>query len=203
MKIIIATKNNGKLLEFKTLLADLPLTITSLRAYPTIGELAETGTSFAENAALKAETVAQLTGVVTLADDSGLEVDILDGRPGIYSARFAGKQASDQENNMKLLLALRGVAPSARTARFRSVIALAQPTGKTVFAEGVCEGLIAAEPQGCGGFGYDPLFFVPELAQTFAQIPAEVKNSISHRARALAAVKTILADLLAENRQRF
>ena len=196
MKIVIATKNQGKLREFKTLLADLPLTVTSLSDYPAIGEIAETGSSFADNAALKAEAVARQTGLLTLADDSGLEVDALGGRPGIYSARFAGPGAADQENNARLLAELRHVPLPERTARFRSVIALARHGEKTIFVEGICEGLIAERPAGSGGFGYDPLFFVPAVGQTFAEMPPAVKNKISHRARAMAAARVILQELL-------
>ena len=196
MKIVIATKNQGKLREFKTLLADLPLTVTSLSDYPAIGEIAETGSSFADNAALKAEAVARQTGLLTLADDSGLEVDALGGRPGIYSARFAGPGAADQENNARLLAELRHVPLPERTALFRSVIALARPGEKTIFVEGICEGLIAERPAGSGGFGYDPLFFVPAVGQTFAEMPPAVKNKISHRARAMAAARVILQELL-------
>ena len=194
MKIVIATKNQGKLREFKTLLADLPLTVTSLSDYPAIGEIAETGSSFADNAALKAEAVARQTGLLTLADDSGLEVDALGGRPGIYSARFADP-AADREYRA-VLAELRHVPLPERTARFRSVIALARPGEKTIFVEGICEGLIAERPAGSGGFGYDPLFFVPAVGQTFAEMPPAVKNKISHRARAMAAARVILQELL-------
>ena len=131
-----------------------------------------------------------------MADDSGLEVDALDGRPGVYSARFAGPGATDADNNAKLLRLLEGVPDPRRTARFRCAIALVSPDGDEYVDEGVCEGVVAREPRGEGGFGYDPLFIVPEYGRTFAELPPEVKDRISHRARALAAAKRRLARLL-------
>jgi len=198
MKLVIATSNLGKLAEYRELLAGLPYTVLSLHDYPEVGEIKETGSTFWENAAIKAELVAAHTGELTLADDSGLEVDALGGLPGVYSARFAGPAATDADNNAKLLKELKGIFPAQRTARFRAVVALAYPGEKTLFAEGVCEGIILEKPLGTGGFGYDPLFFLPELGVTFAQLAAAEKNKISHRALALAQLRQILQDLAAK-----
>ncbi|NLM51841.1 MAG: XTP/dITP diphosphatase [Firmicutes bacterium] len=196
MKLVIASRNAGKLAEYQALLADLPIEIVSLAHYPEIGEIPETGKDFFANAAQKAETVAHITGQWTLADDSGLEVDALGGRPGVYSARFAGEDADDAKNNEKLLKLLQDVPAGKRTARFRAVIALAHKERQTQFAEGVCEGLITFAPQGSGGFGYDPLFFYPPAGKTFAQMTKEEKNKISHRAQALSKVKLLLAQIV-------
>lgn len=195
-KIVLATRNKGKRTEFAELLKDLPVEIVSLDAFENIPAIAETGQSFQENAAIKAETVAGLTGLVTVADDSGLEVDILHGAPGIYSARYAGQPGCDEANNAKLLNELQGIPWEKRTARFRSVIAIAVPNDKILFAEGVCEGLIGFEPKGSQGFGYDPIFIVPEKNLTFAQLTMEEKNKISHRAKAFKCAAKILQDLL-------
>ena len=192
MNLVLATQNAGKLAEFREMLVDLPYEIVSLASYPNLPEIEETGATFAENAALKAETVAAATGELSLADDSGLEVDVLNGRPGIFSARYAGIHAGDEANNIKLLAELAGIPHGQRTARFRAVIAIAQPGRQTEFAEGVCEGFIVFSPQGTGGFGYDPLFFVPQAKKTFAQMTPQEKNSISHRARAMAQATEVL-----------
>ncbi len=197
-KLVIASRNSGKLKEFRDLLAGLPLEVKSLADYPEIGEIEETGCSFAENACIKAETTTRLTGEISLADDSGLEVDALGGRPGVWSARFAGPGAGDKENNQKLLFELDGLPKAKRTARFRACIAVAVPGKPTELAEGTCEGLITTEPRGKGGFGYDPLFLVPELQKTFAELTSAEKNSISHRARAMEQARKILARLLTE-----
>lgn len=196
MKLVIATANAGKLAEYKELLVGLPYTILSLADYPEVGEIAETGLTFQENAALKAQKISQHSGELTLADDSGLEVDALGGRPGVYSARFAGPQATDKENNTRLLRELEGLALAERTARFRAVIALSAPYKKTLFAEGICKGVINKKPLGDGGFGYDPLFLLPELGLTFAQLSAAEKNRISHRARALEKIRLLLEKLI-------
>lgn len=190
--LILASKNAGKLKEFQSLLAGLPFIVTSLADYPDIPEIRETGATFAENAAIKAEAVSQYTGELSLADDSGLEVDAIHGRPGVYSARFAGEPASDEANNQKLLDLLSAVPEGKRTARFRCVIAIAAPGTATQLAEGRCEGEITFAPCGTDGFGYDPLFFVPSLGKTFAEMSAEQKNKISHRAHALSVAVKIL-----------
>nr|MBU4514097.1 non-canonical purine NTP pyrophosphatase [Bacillota bacterium] len=140
--------------------------------------------------------VARLTGEITLADDSGLEVDALNGEPGVHSARFAGEPKNDEANNTKLIALLEDVPPVYRTARFRCVIALVTPDGDVHTAEGACEGLIILKPRGDNGFGYDPLFFVPEYDQTFAELPLDIKNQISHRGRALAKVKDLVRQVL-------
>lgn len=199
-KIVIATRNRGKLAEFSRLLDDLPVEIFSLDEFEDIPEIEETGATFQENAAVKARTVADLTGLIAVADDSGLEVDALNGAPGVYSARFAGEKSSDADNNAKLLKLLQGIPLPKRTARFRSVIAVALPGGECYFAEGKCEGLIGLEPSGANGFGYDPLFFLPSQKLTFAQLSVEEKNKISHRAKAVQGAKRILEQLLAKKK---
>ena len=195
MKLVIASRNEGKLREFEQLLADSPLEPVSLAAYPDLPEIEETGTTFAENAAIKAETVARITGELALADDSGLEVDALGGEPGVYSARYAGVGLGDAANNQKLLDKLADVPEEKRTARFWAVIAIARSGMKTQFAQGSVEGRIAFSLQGRGGFGYDPLFFVTEAGKTFAQMKAEEKNQISHRAKAMAKAMEILREI--------
>lgn len=198
MKLILATKNQGKLAEMHELLADLPFELVSLASYTQLQEIEETGESFAENAAIKAEAVMRATGELVLADDSGLEVDALGGRPGVYSARFAGPGRGDKANNRKLLAELSEVAMKDRTARFRTVVAIAAPGGETVFAVGSVEGLIAEQEEGAAGFGYDPLFYLPSVGKTFAQMTPPEKNQISHRAEALAKAKEILLRMAAD-----
>ncbi len=195
-KLVVATANQGKLREFRELLAGVQLKILSLADYPAMAPINESGSTFAENAIIKAEAVMNYTGELALADDSGLEVDALDGRPGIYSARFAGTAGDDEANNKKLLAELTSVADTKRTARFRSAIAVASPGLPVQVVEGVCEGIIIHEPRGMGGFGYDPLFFVPALGKTFAQMAPERKNAISHRANAMIEARKILEEIL-------
>lgn len=195
MRLVLATRNPGKIRELSALLAPLGYEVASLTDYPGAPEVAEDGATFAENAVKKAVAVARYTGHLALADDSGLEVDYLGGAPGVLSARFAGEHGNDRANNEKLLGLLAGVPPEKRTARFRCVMAIATPAGEVWTAEGSCEGLIAEAPRGEGGFGYDPLFYVPELGKTFAELEPEVKNRLSHRARALEQAKEILIRL--------
>ena len=183
--MIVATGNKGKLSEINDLLLDYDFIIRSLVDYPEIGDIEENGKSFAENAMLKAETVWNVTRSWVLADDSGLEVDYLNGAPGIYSARYAGEEKNDKENNHKLLEALKGVSFAKRGAAFRCVLALIEPNGKKLLFEGVCYGKIAETEKGKGGFGYDPLFFLPTHNQTMAELPEKEKNIISHRAKAM------------------
>ncbi|MBE0480186.1 MAG: XTP/dITP diphosphatase [Dehalococcoidia bacterium] len=183
-KLLIATNNAGKLKEYASLLQSLPFELTNLAAERIIEEVEETGASMMENAVLKATVYARLSGLVTLADDSGLEVDALGGEPGTLSRRYAGERASDSERNSFLLMKLRDVPREKRTARFRAVIAIAAPEGRYETFEGICEGLIAFEPGGEGGFGYDPIFYLPELDRTMAELSFEEKNKVSHRARA-------------------
>ena len=154
--------------------------------------MVEDGATYADNALLKARSYAARSGLLTLADDSGLEVDALGGAPGVRSARYAGEDASDAQRCALLLRNLEGVPDEARTARFRCVIALAWPDGRTALAEGVCDGRISQALSGAHGFGYDPIFFVPEYGRTMAELPSEVKNRISHRARAARAAQELL-----------
>jgi len=187
--LLIATSNRGKLREVQALLADLPVRLASLAEFPEIAEPIEDGATFDENARKKALHYATLTGCLTMADDSGLEVDALAGAPGVYSARYAGKRGDDAANNAKLIAALSGVPLEQRSARFRCVIALAKKDKVVAVASGAIEGLIVDDPRGRNGFGYDPHFFVPRLGMTAAEMPPEQKNRISHRGLALAAIR--------------
>jgi XTP/dITP diphosphohydrolase len=201
VKILIATRNPGKLREYRDLLADLPTGTESLEwvLLTDIGievDVEETGTTFEENARLKAAAYSQMSGLLTLADDSGLEVDALGGSPGVRSARYAGPGASDSDRYQKLLRELEGVPSEARTARFRCVVAVSTPEGEIHTASGDCPGQIAFEPRGSFGFGYDPVFYMPDRGLTMAELPPEIKNRISHRARALEAIKPTLSDLI-------
>jgi len=194
--ILIATKNRGKLREVQDILAGLPVVWATLDQIPDLPDAVEDADTFAGNAERKAMHYARLTGLWTLADDSGLEVDALGGAPGVYSARYAGRQGDDAANNKQLIAQLAGVPPEQRTARFRCAVALAGPEGILATACGTFEGLIVDDPRGTNGFGYDPHFFVPELGMTAAQLPPEQKNRISHRAQALAAILPDIQRLL-------
>jgi len=194
--LVFATRNKGKLVELRDLLPGvdvLSVDEAAQRLGRDIPDVVEDADTFAGNASKKAREVSVLTGLPALADDSGLEVDALGGAPGVYSARYAGDQHDDAANNSKLLTALAGVAPAQRTARFRAVLALADVTGplagEVITADGACEGVILDAPRGTGGFGYDPLFFAPELGQTFAEAGLGPKSDLSHRARAMKAMK--------------
>ncbi len=195
VKLLIATHNPGKAKEYEELLAGLPLELTYPAQEGLDMEVAETGASFAENARLKAAAYARASGLVALADDSGLEVDALGGEPGIHSARYAGTGASDKERYRLLLEKLREVPWEERTARFRCVIAVATPGGQVHTAEGICEGIIAFAPKGEHGFGYDPVFYLQEYGKTMADLPPETKNKISHRARAVQRAREILEEI--------
>ncbi|MCI1856717.1 MAG: XTP/dITP diphosphatase [Sporolactobacillus sp.] len=184
-RLLIASNNQGKIREIKEILADFHVDIVSLHDLGIDIDVPETGSSFQENAALKAETLAARTKLPTLADDSGLSVDALGGEPGIFSARYSGPDKNSQRNIAKLLKKLTGVPTSRRAAHFICVIALSIPGKPTRFAEGRCDGVIAEAPRGRGGFGYDPVFFVPDRKQTFAEIRESEKDKISHRGRAL------------------
>ncbi len=197
-ELVLASGNAGKIEEYRRLLAGLDITVHSMREYLQIGEIAETGTSFEENARIKARAVCRATGLAALADDSGLAVEALDGAPGIYSARFAGEAHDDAANNAKLLRLLEQVPDGARGARFHCAIAIVLPDGREFAAEGTCPGSILRAPRGEGGFGYDPLFFVPELGKTFAELSMEEKNRVSHRGRANRQAVEILRRLRAE-----
>jgi len=191
-KIIAATKNRGKLKEIGQLLSGLPYEVISMTDAGVKEDIDETGATFEENALIKARAVWKVTGETVLADDSGLEVDYLGGAPGVYSARYAGEGATDQDRNNKLLAALAGVPAEKRTARFVCVIAIIFPDGREKLVRGTCEGYIAAEPCGSNGFGYDPLMYIPELGMTIAQMDDDMKNKISHRGNAMRQVLEIL-----------
>lgn len=183
-KLIIASKNRGKINEIKDILKELPFEIISMQDAGYDFEIDENGNTFDENAMLKAKALYMRTGGMVLADDSGLEVDFLNGAPGIYTARFAGDKVSQEEKNARIVCLLSGISAQYRTARFVCSIAFA--SGEESFTvNGAAEGLIAEKPCGSAGFGYDPIFFVPAYGKTMAQLPDSVKNKISHRARAL------------------
>jgi XTP/dITP diphosphohydrolase len=190
--IVFASRNRGKIKEIQALLTDSGVTLHSLEEYPDLPEIQEDGSSFLENALKKARTIAELTGETVLADDSGLEVEALHGAPGIYSARYAGKEGDDGKNIRKLLDDLRNVPPAGREAVFRCVLILYRPNGSYQAFDGRWEGRIAEAPTGQGGFGYDPVFYLPERGVTVAELPAEIKNRISHRAKAAAKLKVWL-----------
>jgi len=185
MILVLATRNNGKLREIGTSLNIPSLTYKSLNDFLDLPEIIEDGSSFQKNAFKKARTVSNSLNLPVLADDSGLNVDCLKGAPGIYSARFAGPKATDQENYQKLLSLLQGVPEEKRTARFVCVLVFCEPFGRWFQTEGVWEGLIAQAPKGDQGFGYDPIFYLPELQKTVAQLSLETKSRISHRSKAL------------------
>ncbi len=192
-ELLVATGNHGKLRELEHLLDGVVERIRSLADFPDIGAAIEDGETFEENAVKKACHAALASGLPAIADDSGLVVDALGGRPGVYSARFAGEGAGDAANNDRLLAELAAVGAEKRTAAFRSVIALCMPNGDCRTFAGEVRGLILAEPAGEGGFGYDPLFLVPEYGKTMAELPLTVKNRISHRGKAFALLKEYLA----------
>jgi XTP/dITP diphosphohydrolase len=199
-ELLVATNNPGKLEEYRSLLRDLPLEITSLRDEEIDLEPEETGSTFEENAILKARAFARRSGLTALADDSGLEIDQLDGAPGVLSARYAGTGRGEDVRRYELVLhQLAEVPRTERTARFRCVIAIATPDGQVETAEGTINGIIAYEPRGEGGFGYDPIFYIPEFDGTMAELPAETKNRISHRARAAQAALPIILRLVKHN----
>lgn len=195
-KLLIATGNAGKLREIRALLCDLTITLLSLADFPTVEEVAETGSTFAENAALKAIGYARQAGVLTLADDSGLEVDALGRAPGVRSARYLGEDASYADRMNALLAAVKDVKDDARTARFVCALAIASADQEILYTtERTCEGRIADAPRGGGGFGYDPIFIPDGFTQTFGELSAEIKNRLSHRGRALADARKFLASL--------
>ncbi len=183
-KLLLATSNPGKVDEYRVLLADMNVTLVTPSDQGLVGQPEETGATFEENALLKARHYALASDLLSLADDSGLEVDALGGEPGVHSARYAGEGATDADRVMLLLSNLKGVPPESRTARFQCVVALAWPEGTTETFHGSCEGQIANEPKGNNGFGYDPVFYVPELGKNFAELEPDVKNKRSHRAEA-------------------
>jgi XTP/dITP diphosphohydrolase len=190
-RIIVATKNRGKIEEIKALFEGLSFDVFSMEDEGLTGEIEETGKTFEENALIKARKVFDMTGQIAVADDSGLEVDCLGGRPGIYSARFAGENATDGERNRKLLNMMKEVPFDSRTARFVCVIAVVYGKDDYFTVKEVCEGYIAFEEKGSNGFGYDTVFYVPEYNKTMAQLTAEEKNSISHRGKAFGKMKNM------------
>jgi len=195
-RLVIATHNQGKLLEYRQLLADLPLEVVSLDDLGITEDAPETGRTFAENAKMKAQAYAKMTGLATWADDSGLEVDALGGQPGVYSARYGGPGLSDSDRVRLLLQALDGLPSPQRTARFRCAVAIALPDGSLHTVEDVVEGLIAGAPRGDNGFGYDPVFLLPDRSLTMAELPSSVKNRISHRGKAAHAAKLLIAQII-------
>ncbi|HKM17009.1 MAG: XTP/dITP diphosphatase [Firmicutes bacterium] len=194
--LVVASQNLHKVGEIKVILSDLPLVVKGADEAG-LPQVIEDGATFEDNAVKKALTAAKALGCMALADDSGLMVDWLNGEPGVHSARYAGSPTNDQLNNEKLLSKLGGVPWEKRDARFVCVIALATPEGEVITYTGTCPGKIAFEPRGNNGFGYDPLFVVPELSQTFAELDPEVKNRISHRAKALAQLRQGLREKFA------
>jgi XTP/dITP diphosphohydrolase len=196
-KLLVATHNQGKVAEFAEMLADLAIEWLSLDEVGVEKDVDETGSTFHENAVLKAQTYARMTDLLTLADDSGLQVDALNGEPGIYTARYGGAGLNHEGRYLLLLQNMQSVPWPQRTARFRCVIALAAPDGALLGAEnGVCEGMIALEPAGEGGFGYDPVFFLPDREKTMAQVGSVIKHTISHRGRAMQAIEPLLRRVL-------
>jgi XTP/dITP diphosphohydrolase len=193
-KVVVATRNKGKLREIVPLLSSLALELATIDELAPQAELREDGVTFEENALAKARQAAQATGLPAIADDSGLEVDALQGAPGVWSARYAGPGADDDQNNAKLLEALRGVPPARRGARFRCVAAFVDAgRGIELVRDGACAGEILEGPRGEGGFGYDPLFLVPAAGRTMAELPLDEKNRLSHRAAAFRALASALA----------
>jgi len=195
-RLLVATTNRGKVAEYGSLLAGLDIELITLDQADISQEAREDYNTFAENARSKAEFYAGLSGLLTLADDSGLEVDALGGEPGVRSSRYAGDNASDSDRVNFLLDKLKAVPLEKRQARFKCVIAIAAPGGYLKMASGECEGMIALEPRGLNGFGYDPVFYLPQYGKTIAEITTELKNEISHRGRAAVKARAILADLL-------
>lgn len=195
--LLIATRNKKKKSELESILSSWDVQLLTLDNVSGMPEIDEDGFTFEDNAIKKARTIAQLSGYITLADDSGLEVDALQGAPGVYSARFAGLEANDEANNRKLMDMLIDVDADNRTARFICVIAVAHPNGTVQTVRGGCEGHIALEPKGQEGFGYDPLFIPNGYKESFAELEAEEKNLMSHRGKALQLVKPLLQTILA------
>lgn len=195
-EVIIATKNRGKAKEFEEIFASRGMRVLTLLDFPEIPDVDETGNTFEENATLKAEAVSKALNKMVIGDDSGLMVDALEGRPGIYSARYAGEPKNDQNNLVKVLAELKGVTEEKRTARFYCALAVAIPGQETFTVSGTCEGRILEEPKGTNGFGYDPIFFVPDKGVAMAELTSDEKNKISHRANALKKLDSLLDSIL-------
>lgn len=193
-RLVLGSRNKKKLKEMLELLGDFKLELTDLSLYPNAPEVEETANTFVGNATLKATQLAPVLGTWVLGEDSGLVVPALDGEPGVYSARYAGKHGDDRANNAKLLAAMARLTGDDRAAYYVSTAVLADPTGKVVAAvEGRCNGVIVTEPRGAGGFGYDPLFLIPDYGQTFGELPSEVKQAMSHRANAFRQLRPIIS----------
>jgi len=192
LEVVLATRNQGKIEEIAAYLRDEDILIYSLNDFPNAGEVKEDGKTLQENALKKARYIAQLTNKAAIADDSGLEVDALDGKPGVLSARYAGDEANDDENNEKLLEELDGLPEQDRGASFRCVLVLVEPSGQETVIEEGCQGVITDRKRGEQGFGYDPLFFFPPLNATFAELTPEEKNQVSHRGKALRKLRDVL-----------
>lgn len=197
--LLLATSNLGKVSELKALLIGVSFSLVTLQEVGIIREVEETGSTMEENALLKARGYACISGLRALADDSGLEVDALDGAPGVHSRRYIGADRSDQDRVKWLLSELEGIPLERRSARFRSVIAIVSPEGYTQVCEGVCEGIIAFAPSGEAGFGYDPVFLIPELGRTMAELSQEEKNQVSHRGAAARCAVRVLETLAKES----
>lgn len=195
-KIIFATGNEGKMREVREILADLGMEILSMKEAGVSMDIVEDGTTFEENARIKARAVQKATGALVLADDSGLAVDYLNGEPGVYSARYMGEDTSYVIKNKSIIDRLKGIEGSARSARFCCAIAAVFPDGSEAVTEGIIEGVIAESPSGEGGFGYDPIFYLPERGMTTAELSAEEKNAVSHRGNALRKMKPLIKDWL-------
>ena len=194
MQLVLATNNEDKIREIKNLLDDLPVTVLTSDDFLEFPDPEETGTTFEENAVLKAKEIAEFCDLPALADDSGLEVDALDGAPGVYSSRYAGENVTYADNNRKLLSELEGVPPEKRTARFRCVIAICWEDGTVETAEGTAEGYITEDSIGMKGFGYDPVFFYPPENKRFSEMTLEEKNLVSHRGKALQNARTLIIE---------
>ncbi|MBF0331810.1 MAG: XTP/dITP diphosphatase [Candidatus Omnitrophica bacterium] len=195
-ELLIATKNKGKVREIDNLLGPLGFKVTSLLDHANMPEIIEDAETFRGNAAKKAVVIARHTGVLVMGEDSGLEVDALDGRPGVYSARYSGEQATDESNNDLLLKELSGVPYEKRTARYRCAMAFADKDALIDVVEGACEGIITSERRGTNGFGYDPLFLIPAYQKTFGELDLTVKQTMSHRAQALKKFLKLLENYL-------
>ena len=196
-RIVLATKNKGKIKEMRELLAPMNIEVLSLADFSPVDDAEENGATFAENAMLKARYYFAHTGTLCLADDSGLEVDALGGRPGVYSARYSGEDATDAANNAKVLREMEGIEKDKRTARFRCAMALVGE-GVELTTDGTCEGTLLTEERGQGGFGYDPIFYVPKFDRTLAEMSSEDKNSISHRGAAVRKMADLIAEMMAK-----
>lgn len=195
-KLVVATKNKGKIIEIKKVLSNMPFDVVTMNDIGINIDVDEDGTTFEENSLKKAIEICKVSGTVVMADDSGLEVDFLDGAPGIFSARFGGPEATDEDKNNKILNMLKDVPFEKRTARFVCAIAVAFPDGRSFVVRDTCEGYIDFECKGTNGFGYDPLFYVQEYEKTMAELEMDIKNKISHRAKALAKMADKIADYI-------